>query len=99
MKVTRGARAVEAEGVKAIEKARQAGAPRDDYDELPDALKLGRAKAAKLGHTLGPWKRRVYAPDTAATAHCTRCQAPAIVNLEHSAAPRGPAVTECCRPA
>ena len=65
MKVTRGARAVEAEGVKAIERARQAGPPRDDYDELPDALKLGRAKAAKLGHT----------------------------------APRGPAVTECCRPA
>ena len=70
MKVKRGARAVEAAALKAIERAQQSGPPRDEYNELQGALKRGRAAAARLGHTLTRWKRRAYAPHTAATAFC-----------------------------
>ena len=68
MKVKRGARAVEAAALKALERAKQSGPPRDEYNELQGALKRGRAAASRLGHTLTRWKRRAYAPNTAATA-------------------------------
>ena len=41
MKVKRGARAVEAAAFKAIERAKQSGPPRDEYNELQGALKRG----------------------------------------------------------
>ena len=62
MRVKRGARAVEAAALKAIERARQNGPPRDEYNELQGALKRGRAAASRLGHSLTRWKRRPYAP-------------------------------------
>ncbi len=96
MKVKRGARAVEAAALKAIERARQSGPPRDDYNELQGALKRGRAAASRLGHTLTRWKRRAYAPHTAATAFCRVCGAAALVNLEHASDAYGPAITDFC---
>ena len=78
MKVKRGARAVEKDGLRAIERALAAGTlPADEYRELNTALRHGRATARALGHDLGRWKRRAYAPNTAATAFCTRCSAAA----------------------
>ena len=96
MKVNRGARAVEAAALKAIERAKQSGPPRDEYNELQGALKRGRAAASRLGHTLTRWKRRAYAPSTAATAFCKQCRAVALVNLEHASDAYGPALTNPC---
>ena len=96
MKVQRGAQAVERAGRDAIARAALAGPPKDEYDELDSVLRDGRATAARLGHKLGKWKRRVYAPQTAATAYCTRCCLAAAVNLELRATAIGPAVTVRC---
>ena len=96
MKVKRGARAVEAAALKAIERAKQSGPPRDEYNELQGALKRGRAAASRLGHALTRWKRRAYAPNTAATALCKGCRATALVNLEHASDAYGPALTNPC---
>ena len=98
MKVKRGARAVEAAALKAIERAQQSGPPRDEYNELPGALTRGRAAAlaSRLGHDLTRWKRRAYAPNTAATAFCRHCRATALVNLEHASDAYGPALTNRC---
>ena len=96
MKVKRGARAVEAAALRAIERAQQGGPPRDEYNELGDALKRGRAAASRLGHTLTRWKRRAYAPNTAAAAFCKQCRATAIVNLEYASDAYGPAITKPC---
>ncbi len=96
MRVKRGARAVEAEGRRSIERALQSGPPRDEYGELRRTLREGRAVAARLGHVLTNWKRRVYAPNTAATAYCKRCRKAAGVNLEHSSTAYGPATTDPC---
>ena len=49
------------------------------YRKLVTALRHGRAAARELGH----WKRRPYAPNTAATAFCTHCSAAAVINLEN----------------
>ena len=62
MKVNRGARAVEAAALKALERAKQSGPPRDEYNELQRALKRGRAAASRLGHTLTRWRRRAHSP-------------------------------------
>ena len=97
MRVKRGARAAEADARKAIERARLSGPPRDEYNELQGALKRGRAGAAELGHALTRWKRRAYAPNTAAAAFCQRCRAAALVNLEHASHAYGPALTKPCR--
>ena len=96
MKVKRGARAVEAAALKTIERAQQSGPPRDEYNELQGALKRGRAAASRLGHNLTRWKRRAYAPNTAATAFCRHCRANALVNLEHASDAYGPALTNRC---
>ncbi|MCY4600751.1 MAG: hypothetical protein OXF27_12635 [Acidobacteria bacterium] len=96
MKVTRGARAVETAALKALERARKRGPPRDEYNELQGALKRGRAVASRLGHALTRWKRRPYAPHTAAAAFCKHCRAAALVNLEHASEAYGPAVTNPC---
>ena len=96
MKVKRGARAVEKDGLRAIERALAAGPPADEYRELNTALRHGRATARALGHDLGRWKRRTYAPNTAATAFCTRCSAAAVVNLENGPDATGPATREPC---
>ena len=96
MRVKRGARAIEKDGLRAIERALAAGPPADEYHELNTALRRGRAAARELGHNLGRWKRRVYAPNTAATAFCTRCSAAAVVNLENGPDATGPAVREPC---
>ena len=96
MRVKRGARAVEAAALMAIERAQQSGPPRDEYNELQGALKRGRAAASRLGHTLTRWKRRAYAPNTAATAFCKQCHATALVNLEHASDAYGPALTNRC---
>ena len=96
MKVKRGARAVEKDGLRAIERALAAGPPADEYRELNTALRHGRATARALGHDLGRWKRRAYAPNTAATAFCTRCSAAAVVNLENGPNATGPATREPC---
>ena len=96
MKVKRGARAVEAAGREAIERAKRSGPPRDEYNELQGALKRGRAAASRLGHTLTRWKRRAYAPSTAATAFCKQCRAVALVNLDHASDAYGPAVSNPC---
>ena len=96
MKVQRGARAVGAAAFKAIERAKQSGPPRDEFNELQGALKRGRAAASHLGHTLTRWKRRAYAPHTAAAAFCKQCRAPALVNLEHGSDAYGPALTSPC---
>ena len=97
MKVKRGARAVETEGLRTIERAQRAGPPRDEYNELQAALKRGRAAASSRGHTLTRWKRRPYAPATAATAFCRRCRAMAVIDLEKSSRAYGPAVESDCR--
>lgn len=96
MRVKRGARAVEAAALKAIERARQSGPPRDEYNELQGALKRGRAAASRLGHSLTRWKRRPYAPSTAAAAFCKHCRAAALVNLEHASDAYGPAIDKPC---
>ena len=96
MKVKRGAPAVEAAALKAIERAQRSGPPRDEYNELQGALKRGRAAASRLGHNLTRWKRRAYAPNTAATAFCRHCRAVALVNLEHASQAYGPALTNRC---
>ena len=96
MKAKRGAQAVEQAGRAAIARAAVAGPPKDEYGELADVLRAGRRAAADLGHKLGNWKRRVYAPDTAATAYCTRCRLAAAVNLDVKGAAIGPAVTVRC---
>jgi len=41
MRVKRGARAVEAAALKAIERAKQSGPPRDEYNEMQGALSAG----------------------------------------------------------
>ena len=69
---------------------------RTEYNELQGALKRGRAAASRLGHTLTRWKRRAYAPNTAATAFCKQCRATALVNLEHASNAYGPAITKPC---
>ena len=56
----------------------------------------GRAAASRLGHTLTRWKRRAYAPSTAATAFCKQCRATALVNLEHASDAYGFALTKPC---
>lgn len=96
MRVKRGARAVEADGIKAINRALESGPPRDEYGEFERALRAGREAAAALGHRLGRWRRRVYAPNTAATVACQRCGAVAVVNLENASEASGPAVTRRC---
>lgn len=96
MKVKRGARAVEAAALRAIERAKRSGPPRDEYNELHGALKRGRVAASRLGHTLTRWKRRAYAPSTAATAFCRQCRAVALVNLDHASHAYGPALTNPC---
>lgn len=96
MRVKRGTRAVEADGLKAIHRALESGPPSDEYGELARVLRDGRAAAVALGHQLGRWKRRVYAPNTAATAFCRRCSMAAAVNLENSSRPNGPAVSQSC---
>ena len=96
MRVKRGARAVEADGIKAINRALESGAPSDEYDELATVLRAGREAALALGHRLGRWRRRVYAPNTAATVACQRCGAVAVVNLENGSQASGPAVTRRC---
>ena len=97
----RGLRLIVAEdqaaaALKAIERAKQSGPPRDEYNELQGALKRGRAAASRLGHTLTRWKRRAYAPNTAATAFCRQCRATALVNLEHASDAYGPALASPC---
>ena len=96
MKVKRGARAVASAAIKAIERAKQNGPLRDEYDELQGALKRGRAAASHMGHALTRWKRRAYAPSTAATAFCRQCRATALVNLDHASDAYGPAITNRC---
>ena len=96
MKVKRGARAVEAAAREAIERAKRNGPPRDEYNELQGALKRGRAAASRLGHILTRWKRRAYAPNTAATAFCKQCRVVALVNLDHASDAYGPALTNRC---
>lgn len=96
MRVKRGARAVEKDGLRAIERALANGPPQDQYQELQDALRRGRAAARAHGHDLGRWKRRVYAPNTAATAFCRLCRAAAVVNLETNSNATGPAITRPC---
>ena len=96
MKVKRGARAVEGAAREAIEHAKRSGPPRDEYNELQGALKRGRAAASRLGHSLTRWKRRAYAPHTAATAFCKQCRAVALVNLDHACDAYGPALTNRC---
>ena len=96
MKVKRGACAVETAAIKAIERAKQSGPPRDEYNELQGALKRGRAAASRRGHILTRWSRRAYAPSTAATAFCKQCRAIALVNLEIASEAYGPALTAPC---
>ena len=96
MKVQRGVQAVDRAGRDVIGRAAMKGPPADEYGELKVVLREGRAAAAALGHKLGNWKRRVYAPNTAATAYCTRCLLAAAVNLELEAKAIGPAVTVRC---
>ena len=98
MKVTRGVRAVEADGQKVIARAIEAGPPRDEYGELATALRSGRELAKEYGHRLSKWKRRRYAPNTTADARCLDCGAQALVNLEVSSRAEGPAThTRCLR--
>ena len=98
MKVKRGARAVEKDGLRAIERPLAAGPPADEYRELATALRHARAAARQLGHNLGHWKRRPYAPNTAATAFCTHCSAAAVVNLDNGPDATGPAPGNPARP-
>ena len=95
-RVKRGARAVAAAGERAIAEARDKGPPTDEYGELGEVLKEGRASANALGHQLGHWKRRPYAPNTAADATCMECSAMAMVNLEIRSSAHGPAITTQC---
>ena len=69
---------------------RRGGRPKGDRAR---EAKRGRAAASRLGHTLTRWKRRAYAPSTAATACCKKCRATALVNLEHASDAYGPALT------
>ena len=95
-RVKRGSRAVAAEGERLLARARERGAPKDEYDELDEVLKEARADARALHHRLGHWKRRPYAPATAANAACMVCSAMAMVNLEIQSTAHGPAVTTEC---
>ena len=56
----------------------------------------GARQLPRLGHALTRWKRRAYAPNTAATALCKGCRATALVNLEHASDAYGPAITKPC---
>ena len=96
MRVQRGARAVEHAGRLALARAAESGPPRDEYGELATALREGRRKARDLGHELTKWKKRPYAPNTAATAYCRRCGAVAGVNLENASHATGAAVSKPC---
>ena len=94
--VKRGTRTVAAAGERALAAAREKGPPKDKHDELGNVLKEGNASARAHGHELGPWKRRPYAPYTAAVATCMNCSAMAMVNVEIRSSAHGPATTEQC---
>ena len=92
----RGTRAVAAAGEQVLAKAREKGPPSDEYGELDEVLREGRANAKALGHQLGHWKRRPYAPHTAAVATCGVCAAMAMVNLDIQSTAHGPAISKRC---
>ena len=94
--VKRGARAVEAAGQRIIAAALERGVPQDEYGELAEVKREGRAAARTLGHDLTKWKRRVYAPQTAATAYCRGCGLPALIDLQRSSNADGPALSKRC---
>ena len=97
-RVARGARTVDANGRAAIARALERGAPgdRDEFGELAGALRAGRRTARELEHELGHWKRRPFAPNTAATTHCRRCSKVICVDLSIGTAAHGPAATGHC---
>jgi len=94
--VKRGARAVEAAGQRIIAAALERGVPKDEYGDLARVKREGHAAARALGHELTKWKRRAYAPNTAATAYCRLCRCPALIDLERSSAADGPALSQRC---
>jgi len=68
----------------------------DEFGELPSALRAGRRAAKELGHELGRWKRRPFAPETAATTHCMRCSKVICIDLSIGTEAHGPAATGEC---
>ena len=96
MRVKRGRQAVAADAQRVLARAREAGPPKDEYGELPEVLRLGREAAAAQGHSLARWRRRPFAPQTAAATFCTMCGAVAIVDLDKSSSANGPAVQKPC---
>ena len=95
-RVSRSVRAVAADGERAIARALQNGPAKDEYEELKEVLKEARDNAKALGHRLGHWKRRPYAPNTAADATCLECGKRAMVNLEIGSHAHGDAVENRC---
>ena len=92
----RGARAVTADGLRMIARALEAGPPRDRHGLMPRAMRAGRRAARANGHDLTHWKRKPYAPHTAAAAFCRHCGAHAAVDVTRSAEPTGTAINVRC---
>ena len=85
-----------AAGARAIALALEHGPPRDEHGDFRAVLRRGRLAARELGHDLVKWHKRPYAPNTAATAVCGRCDAMALVDVERSSFAYGPALVERC---
>jgi len=97
MRVSRNLQTVQRDGLRSIAKALDRGLDgHDEFNEIPRLKREGRRSAAALGHKLGHWKARPYAPRTTATAWCARCLAPAYINLDNGARVYGQAVEKEC---